>query len=135
MNKCILVILMLCGAQAQGQVVFKSLKEVLLYADDHEHKQASKLSGGQQQRVAIVRALINDPAIIMGDEPTGNLDSKNTKVVFDIFRQLAKEQGQTIIAVTHALVMVIGYLAGLHFGIREYGIDQCGFTDTRMTGK
>jgi len=73
----------------------------LLDIKGHEHKQASKLSGGQQQRVAIVRALINDPAIIMGDEPTGNLDSKNTKVVFDIFRQLAKEQGQTIIAVTH----------------------------------
>ena len=45
--------------------------------------------------------MINEPAIIMGDEPTGNLDSKNTKVVFDIFRQLAQERGQTIIAVTH----------------------------------
>jgi lipoprotein-releasing system ATP-binding protein len=62
---------------------------------------ASKLSGGQQQRVAVARALINDPAIIMGDEPTGNLDSKNSKVVFNIFRQLAKERSQTIIAVTH----------------------------------
>lgn len=66
-----------------------------------EHKKASRISGGQQQRVAIARALINAPAIIMGDEPTGNLDSKNTKIVFDIFRQLAKERGQTIIAVTH----------------------------------
>ena len=67
----------------------------------HEHKRADRISGGQQQRVAIARALINEPAIIMGDEPTGNLDSKNTKIVFDIFRQLAKERGQTIIAVTH----------------------------------
>jgi len=64
-------------------------------------KSASKISGGQQQRVAIARALINNPAIVMGDEPTGNLDSKNTKIVFDIFRQLAKERGQTIITVTH----------------------------------
>ncbi len=64
-------------------------------------KKAGKLSGGQLQRVAIARALINDPAIIMGDEPTGNLDSKNTSIVFDLFRQLSKEYGQTIIAVTH----------------------------------
>lgn len=73
----------------------------LLGLKDHEEKKASKISGGQQQRVAIARALINNPAIIMGDEPTGNLDSKNTKIIFDIFRQLAAERGQTIIAVTH----------------------------------
>lgn len=73
----------------------------LLDIKGHEYKKASKISGGQQQRVAIARALINDPAIIMGDEPTGNLDSKNTKIVFEIFRELAKERGQTIIAVTH----------------------------------
>jgi lipoprotein-releasing system ATP-binding protein len=64
-------------------------------------KPASKLSGGQQQRVSIARALINDPAIIMCDEPTGNLDSKNTQIVFDIFKQIAHEFNQTIIAVTH----------------------------------
>ncbi|MCD9576238.1 MULTISPECIES: ABC transporter ATP-binding protein [Flavobacterium] len=64
-------------------------------------KQASKLSGGQQQRVSIARALINDPAIIMCDEPTGNLDSKNTQIVYDIFKQLSHETHQTIIAVTH----------------------------------
>jgi lipoprotein-releasing system ATP-binding protein len=64
-------------------------------------KPASKISGGQQQRVAIARALINEPAIIMGDEPTGNLDSKNTAIVFDIFRQLASEHQKTIITVTH----------------------------------
>lgn len=64
-------------------------------------KKAGKLSGGQQQRVAIARALINDPAIIMGDEPTGNLDSKNTDIVFDLFREISQQYGQTIIAVTH----------------------------------
>ena len=73
----------------------------LLGLRDQALKKANKLSGGQQQRVAIARALINDPSVIMGDEPTGNLDSKNTQVVFDIFRQLAKERQQTIIAVTH----------------------------------
>jgi lipoprotein-releasing system ATP-binding protein len=73
----------------------------ILELKDKASNKASKLSGGQQQRVAVARALINDPIIIMGDEPTGNLDSKNTKIVFDIFRQLAKERGQTIIAVTH----------------------------------
>jgi lipoprotein-releasing system ATP-binding protein len=73
----------------------------LLGLEDQALKLASKLSGGQQQRVAIARALINDPSIIMGDEPTGNLDSKNTGIVFDIFRELSHERGQTIITVTH----------------------------------
>ncbi|MGY3054487.1 lipoprotein-releasing system ATP-binding protein [Pedobacter sp. UYEF25] len=68
---------------------------------DQALKPASKLSGGQQQRVAVARALINDPLIIMGDEPTGNLDSKNTNIVFDIFQELTQNYGQTIIAVTH----------------------------------
>ncbi len=75
----------------------------MLGLKDQALKAASKLSGGQQQRVSIARALINDPAIIMGDEPTGNLDSKNTEIVFDIFKQLAQEFGQAIIAVTHDL--------------------------------
>lgn len=63
-------------------------------------KPSGKLSGGQQQRVAIARALINNPGIIMADEPTGNLDSINTKIVFDIFHELSR-QGNTILAVTH----------------------------------
>ncbi|GET29202.1 ABC transporter ATP-binding protein [Prolixibacter sp. SD074] len=73
----------------------------LLDLKDQALKRANKLSGGQQQRVAIARALINNPSIIMGDEPTGNLDSKNSKAVQDIFRNLAQEFGQTIICVTH----------------------------------
>ena len=73
----------------------------ILGIEDQALKSASKLSGGQQQRVAIARALINDPALIMGDEPTGNLDSKNSNIVFDMFKEISGEFGQTIIAVTH----------------------------------
>ena len=73
----------------------------ILGLEDQALKPANKLSGGQQQRVAIARALINDPLIILGDEPTGNLDSKNSNLVFDIFQDLTMNFGQTIIAVTH----------------------------------
>jgi lipoprotein-releasing system ATP-binding protein len=64
-------------------------------------KKANQLSGGEKQRVAIARALINDPIIIMGDEPTGNLDKKNSDIVFGIFKQLAEELKQTLLIVTH----------------------------------
>jgi len=64
-------------------------------------KNANRISGGEKQRVAIARALINDPIIIMGDEPTGNLDKKNSDIVFDIFKQLCKEYRQTLLIVTH----------------------------------
>lgn len=90
-----------------GKYSYKEIEEQayekldLLGLKQQALKQASKLSGGQQQRVAIARALINNPKIIMGDEPTGNLDSKNTGIVLDIFKQLSKDFGQTIIAVTH----------------------------------
>lgn len=62
---------------------------------------ASKISGGEKQRVAIARALINDPKIIMGDEPTGNLDSKNSNIVFDIFKEIASGKEQSLLIVTH----------------------------------
>lgn len=64
-------------------------------------KTPNQLSGGEKQRVAIARALINDPIIIMGDEPTGNLDKKNSEIVFDIFKKLAEEYNQTLLIVTH----------------------------------
>ena len=90
------------GNRSKEEIEQKAIDNLtLLGLKDQAHKLANKLSGGQQQRVAIARALINDPAVIMGDEPTGNLDSKNTRIVFDIFRELAKERAQTIIAVTH----------------------------------
>ena len=74
-----------------------------LQMDNFAHKPSGKLSGGQQQRVAIARALINEPTIIMADEPTGNLDSINTGIVFDIFNELAHKKGITILTVTHDL--------------------------------
>lgn len=90
------------GKLNEKEIEHKAYEKLeMLGLKDQALKPASKLSGGQQQRVAIARALINDPLIIMGDEPTGNLDSKNTDIVFDIFQELTKTYGQTIIAVTH----------------------------------
>ena len=87
-----------------------SLKEIesrameklrMLGIEDQARKMPNQLSGGQKQRVAIARALINDPHIIMGDEPTGNLDKKNSEIVFDIFKELAEHHQQTMLVVTH----------------------------------
>ena len=77
--------------------------EVLRLVDLHElhHRKPGQLSGGQQQRVSIARAVANDPALILADEPTGNLDSKNAEGVFQVFSDLVREQGRTIVMVTH----------------------------------
>lgn len=87
------------SAQEIEHKAYESLN--LLDLKEHALKKSNKLSGGQQQRVAIARALINNPSVIMGDEPTGNLDSKNARGVLDIFKELAKSFRQTIICVTH----------------------------------
>ncbi len=73
----------------------------ILGLQDQALKRASRLSGGQKQRVAIARSLINNPKIIMGDEPTGNLDSKNANIVFDVLRELSSEMDMSMLIVTH----------------------------------
>ena len=73
----------------------------ILGIDDLALRNAGQISGGQKQRVAIARALINDPLIIMGDEPTGNLDLKNSQIVFETFQRLTQEFNQTFLIVTH----------------------------------
>ena len=73
----------------------------MLHIGHLAHQRASRISGGEKQRVAIARALINDPTILMGDEPTGNLDSHNSENVFNIFKTLKEEQGLSLLVVTH----------------------------------
>jgi lipoprotein-releasing system ATP-binding protein len=73
----------------------------ILGIDSEAKKKPNQLSGGQKQRVAIARALINNPLIIMADEPTGNLDKKNSEIVFDIFKELSDVYNQALLIVTH----------------------------------
>ena len=90
------------GQRTRQQIEHDAYEKLkLLGVGDQALKAASRISGGQQQRVAIARALINNPDIIMGDEPTGNLDTKNTSVVFDMLQRLCREEDKTIITVTH----------------------------------
>lgn len=90
------------AAKSKQEIEHDAVEKLkLLGVDDQARKASGKLSGGQQQRVAIARALINNPTIIMGDEPTGNLDSVNTKIVFEILKDLTRSLHQTIISVTH----------------------------------
>ena len=71
------------------------------FPEDKWYSLSNHLSGGQIQRVAIARALVNDPAIILADEPTGNLDSKTGEIVLNTFKKLNEEEGRTIILITH----------------------------------
>ena len=78
----------------------EALLDLVGMADRMDH-QPNELSGGQKQRVAIARAMANDPAIILADEPTGALDSKTGRMVMDLFHKLNREQGKTIVLITH----------------------------------
>jgi lipoprotein-releasing system ATP-binding protein len=90
------------GKKSKEEVEHDAMNKLkLLGVDDQFAKKATQISGGQKQRVAIARALINEPTIIMGDEPTGNLDSKNAGIVFDIFKELTHELGTSLLIVTH----------------------------------
>jgi lipoprotein-releasing system ATP-binding protein len=73
----------------------------MLHIEHLANNKASRISGGEKQRVAIARALINNPTILMGDEPTGNLDSHNSENVFQILKELKENEGLSLLIVTH----------------------------------
>ncbi len=90
------------GEKTHAEIEHNAIEKLRVLEIDHlAKKRASRISGGEKQRVAIARALINNPSIIMGDEPTGNLDSYNSDNVFNIFKQLSDEQGLSLLVVTH----------------------------------
>jgi len=90
------------GKYATKEIESKAYEKLKILGIEKEAlKSPNQLSGGQKQRVAIARALINDPLIIMGDEPTGNLDKRNGEMVFDIFKELAEVYNQSLLIVTH----------------------------------
>ncbi len=90
----------IAGLDAKPDAGFEEILRVLGIADRLDHK-PNALSGGEQQRVAIARAVVNHPAILLADEPTGNLDTQNSKAVLDILRDLNERLGQTIMMITH----------------------------------
>ena len=87
-------------SQSEMEARAKSLLESVGLADK-THRLGTQLSGGEQQRVAVARALANEPSVILADEPTGNLDHKNSDLVFNLLTRLAKDNGQAIVLVTH----------------------------------
>ena len=90
-------------AKAEREPRARELLDQVGITDDKQLRKPARLSGGEQQRVAIARALANRPKLILADEPTGNLDSANGKIIFDLLHKLAKEEKTTIIVVTHDL--------------------------------
>jgi len=90
------------GVKSKEEIEENALKHLeMLGIKDQALKLSTMISGGQKQRVAIARSLINEPTLIMGDEPTGNLDTKNSLLVFDIFKELSQEKKLSLLIVTH----------------------------------
>jgi lipoprotein-releasing system ATP-binding protein len=90
------------GLKSDKEIEHDAMENLkLLGIENHARKISSRISGGQKQRVAIARALINNPSIIMADEPTGNLDSVNADIVFSIFKELSANQNLSFLIVTH----------------------------------
>ena len=88
------------GTDARPEPEFEEVLRLLGIGDRLDHK-PNALSGGEQQRVAIARAIVNHPAILLADEPTGNLDTENSKAVLEVLRDLNRRLGQTILMITH----------------------------------
>ena len=111
--------LIYAGQGNRRQRALAALEKVGL--GERVHHRPNELSGGQQQRVAIARALVTDPAIILADEPTGNLDSQASEEIMSIFEHLNKDQGLTVVLVTHD--PEIGDHAGRIIHIRDGQVD------------
>jgi putative ABC transport system ATP-binding protein len=111
----------IAGCDGQNRDYLERIVKMLGIERRLDHR-PSEMSGGEQQRVALARALVNQPAIILADEPTGNLDSKNSEIVLGLLRQTNRELGQTVLMITHnpeaaaiadrMLFMRDGHLAG-----------------------
>ena len=110
------------GNSVNGSTRRRRAQEALAIVQltDRAHHHPNQLSGGQQQRVAIARALVNDPSIILADEPTGNLDSRTSIEVMDVFQRLNEERGITVLLITH------------EHDIAEYGMRIVGFRDGKI---
>ena len=107
-----------CAASERRQKAMTALSAVGLA--DRAHHHPNQLSGGQQQRVAIARALMTEPPVLLADEPTGNLDTRTSIEVMEIFQQLQRDRGITVIVITH------------EHQIAEYGTRSVGFRDGRI---